>query len=102
MDEDTLTAASAQEVVRERVVAIDVLRGFALLGILVMNIQGFAMPIAAYFNLLVYGSFEGVDRATWFVTRLFFDVKFLSIFSTLFGASLVLAGEGERATRRLQ
>lgn len=102
MHEDTLTAASAQEVVRDRVVAIDVLRGFALLGILVMNIQAFAMPLVAYFNPLVYGSFDGVDRATWFVTRLLFDVKFLSIFSTLFGASLVLAGEGERATRRLQ
>jgi uncharacterized protein len=87
---------------RERVVAIDVLRGFALLGILVMNIQAFAMPIAAYFNPFVYGAFDGADRAAWFATRLFFDVKFLSIFSTLFGASLVLAGEGERATRRLQ
>jgi uncharacterized protein len=85
-----------------RIVAIDVLRGFALLGILVMNIQAFAMPVAAYFNPLVYGQFEGLDRAAWFVTRLFFDVKFLSIFSTLFGASLVLAGEGRQAIRRLR
>lgn len=86
----------------KRIHSIDVVRGFALLGILVMNIQAFAMPIAAYFNPLVYGGFDGLDRAAWFVTRLFFDVKFLSIFSTLFGASLVLAGGGARATRRLQ
>ena len=33
-----------------RVPSIDVLRGFALLGILVMNIQAFAMPHAAYLN----------------------------------------------------
>jgi uncharacterized protein len=36
----------------ERIVALDVLRGFALLGILIMNIQGFSMPVAAYFNPL--------------------------------------------------
>jgi uncharacterized protein len=101
-DELRSAEASHRPDARERVVAIDVLRGFALLGILVMNIQAFAMPIAAYFNPLVYGAFEGADRAAWFVTRLLFDVKFLSIFSTLFGASLVLAGEGARATRRLQ
>jgi uncharacterized protein len=95
------TSSQATRTERERVVSIDVLRGFALLGILVMNIQAFAMPIAAYFNPLAFGSFEGLDRVAWFVTRLFFDVKFLSIFSTLFGASLVLAGEGERAKRRL-
>ena len=33
-----------------RVAAIDVLRGFSLLGILVMNIQSFAMPHTTYLN----------------------------------------------------
>jgi uncharacterized protein len=93
-------STSAQSA-KPRVVAIDLLRGFALLGILIMNVQAFAMPIAAYFNPLAFGSFEGPDRMAWLVTRLFFDVKFLSVFSVLFGASLVLAGEGARATRRL-
>ena len=84
-----------------RVISIDVIRGFALFGILVMNIQAFALPSAAYFNPIVYGDFSGLNEAVWVLTRLFFDVKFLSIFSTLFGASLVLAGGGQPGTRRL-
>jgi uncharacterized protein len=86
--------------IQNRIGAIDLLRGFSLLGILIMNIQTFAMPIAAYFNPLVYGELTGGDSSIWWITRIFFDVKFLSIFSMLFGASLVLAGGGQ-ARRRL-
>ena len=86
---------------KNRMLAIDVLRGFALWGILVMNIQGFALPSAAYFNPYAYGDFSGLNQAIWIFTRLFFDVKFLSIFSTLFGASLVLAGGGREGQKRL-
>lgn len=87
--------------VHQRLLAIDVLRGFALLGILVMNIQAFAMPSAAYLNPTLYGSLDGLDGVAWFVTRLFFDLKFLSLFSLLFGASLVLARDPTNARRRL-
>jgi uncharacterized protein len=86
---------------KNRIVAIDVVRGAALLGILIMNIQAFALPISAYFNPLVYGGFEGWEKLAWYATRLFFDVKFLSIFSMLFGASLVLAGGGRQGKKRL-
>ena len=81
----------------ERFVSIDMLRGVAILGILVMNIYAFAMPFAAYGNPLVMGGTEPQNIGTWFFTHFFFDQKFLSIFAMLFGAGLVLmAGRAER------
>lgn len=74
----------------ERLVAIDALRGVAVLGILVMNIYAFAMPFVAYQNPLAYGGTEWYNLGTWFFTHIFFDQKFMTIFSILFGAGLVM------------
>ena len=73
-----------------RIDAIDVLRGFALLGILVMNVQSFAMPQAAYFNPTAYGDLEGANLYVWLAGRMLADQKFMTIFSMLFGAGIVL------------
>ena len=77
----------------ERVVAVDVLRGFALLGILAMNIVAFAWPEAAYDNPTRGGGFSGLDRVIWVFNHLFFEMKMMTLFSMLFGAGLVLMGE---------
>ena len=77
----------------QRIVAIDVLRGFALLGILIMNIQGFSMPWAAYFNPTVYGDLTGANRWVWIISHVFADQKFMTIFSLLFGAGIVLLAQ---------
>ncbi len=45
----------------ERITALDVLRGFAVLGILLMNIQSFSMIMAAYMNPTAYGNLQGVE-----------------------------------------
>jgi uncharacterized protein len=50
----------------ERFVSIDVLRGVAVLGILVMNIYAFAMPFIAYNNPLAMGGLEAHNLGTWF------------------------------------
>ena len=79
-----------------RIDAIDVLRGFALFGILVMNVQSFAMPQAAYFNPTAYGDLEGANLHVWLAGRMLADQKFMTIFSMLFGAGIVLmAGRAE-------
>jgi uncharacterized protein len=75
---------------RERIVSIDVLRGFALLGILPMNIQYFSMISAAYSNPTAYGNLTGVNYWVWLLCHVLADEKFMTIFSMLFGAGILL------------
>lgn len=75
---------------QQRIVAMDVLRGFALLGILLVNIQSFAMPGAAYLNPTAWGDLSGINFAVWSATHVFADQKFMSLFSMLFGAGILL------------
>lgn len=82
---------------RERIQALDLLRGFAVLGILLMNIQIFAMPLAAYSNPSIFGDLQGINLLVWVVGHLFFDVKFISLFSVLFGAGILLMLERAEA-----
>lgn len=78
---------------RERVASLDVLRGVAVLGILLMNIQSFAMIEAAYMNPTAYGDLTGWNYATWFGCHLLAFEKFITIFTMLFGAGVVLLSE---------
>ncbi len=66
------------------------MRGVAVLGILVMNIQSFAMIGAAYMNPTAYGDLEGVNGWVWYLGHLFADMKFMTIFSMLFGAGVIV------------
>ena len=96
-DRDTLTPvaergreSSGPVAETERILPMDVLRGFALLGILVMNIQLFAMVEAAHNNPTAYGDLNGANFLVWLFSHLLADQKFISIFSMLFGAGIVL------------
>lgn len=82
---------TAQPVVgSDRIQSLDILRGFAILGILIMNIQSFSMPGAAYLNPMAYGDMEGLNKWVWMLSHVFADQKFMSIFSILYGAGIVL------------
>ncbi|MGB7062748.1 MAG: DUF418 domain-containing protein [Candidatus Zixiibacteriota bacterium] len=83
-------APSAPTAPSERIVALDALRGFAVLGILIMNIQIFAMIEASYLNPTAFGDLTGINKWVSVLSHLFADGKFLSIFSILFGAGIVL------------
>jgi len=83
-----------------RLASLDVVRGVAVLGILLLNILAFAMPEAAYVNPRAYGGWHGADLATWAVNFILFDGRMRGLFSFLFGASTLLVIERAEASGR--
>jgi len=72
----------------DRIGSLDALRGVALLGILLVNIFSFAQP--HYSSPYAYGDLHGANFAVWLFSHTFAYLKFLSIFSMLFGAGVYL------------
>jgi uncharacterized protein len=76
----------------DRLGHLDVLRGFALLGILLVNFQYFTRPVVA----VMAGadpSLSGIDRFVDQAVMALAEGKFFPLFSTLFGAGFVLIRE---------
>ena len=74
----------------DRHFSLDALRGFAVMGILVMNIIAFALPMSAYLNPMAYGTQGPTDIGAWAAAFVLIDGKMRGIFSLLFGASALL------------
>jgi uncharacterized protein len=96
--------AETRSDVSVRHITLDALRGFAVMGILAMNIAAFDMPFMAYLSPAIYGGDTGVNLVSWFVSYIIFDGKMRGLFSLLFGASMLLVAEraelkGESANR---
>jgi len=77
----------------ERIVAIDVLRGVVLLGILVMNVSFMGWPEAWAMAPLGFRDNTGLERGLWFGAEVFANMKMMSIFSLLFGAGVVMVAD---------
>ena len=89
----TAVTATGPVPLEERIHSLDILRGIAVLGILLMNISSFAMIGSAYFNPTAWGDLTGINRTVWTLLHLFADQKFMTIFSILFGAGIVIFAE---------
>jgi uncharacterized protein len=83
-------AAGGPVVGSERIGSIDVLRGVAVLGILVMNVRDFAMPLRAFEDPAFPDGFRWSNFVAWVTTDLFFQDKMIAIFSMLFGAGILI------------
>ncbi|MFN7263781.1 MAG: DUF418 domain-containing protein [Phenylobacterium sp.] len=92
MASETSAARSAGD----RILSIDVVRGMAVLGILLMNIVAMGLPTYAYINPIYGGGTTGADLWTWAVNNVFSDGKMRALFTMLFGASaMLIAGRAE-------
>ena len=74
----------------QRHISLDAMRGFAVMGILAMNIIGFAMPEWAYISPAAYGTDTLADKIAWAFSFVLIDGKMRGLFSLLFGASMML------------
>ena len=82
--------------------SLDVLRGVAVLGILMVNVWAFMEIMQAYNYPPAQGPMSQADIAAWRFTNVFFEQKFITIFSALFGAGVVLmVGTEPEASRKI-
>jgi uncharacterized protein len=84
----------------DRILSLDVIRGVAVMGIFSVNVIAFAMIEAAYFNPAAYGGHSGADLAVWAANMVVIDGKMRTLFSMLFGASMLLVIERAEAAGR--
>jgi uncharacterized protein len=73
-----------------RILALDALRGIAVVGIVWMNVHAFALPGPAYYNPLSYGAVGPVDYWVWLGSFVFIEDKFRTLFAMLFGAGCLI------------
>ncbi len=75
---------------KERITNLDFIRGFALLGILVMNVIAFGLPLTATTNPSTYGIENILDWSVLVISSVFFEYKMMGLFSMLFGAGIMI------------
>lgn len=85
----------------ERLRGVDIARGIALLGILLVNARFFFGPFGFVMDpsVAIDGSArEAADTAAWFFVETFCTFKFISLFSMLFGFGLAMQAARARAS----
>jgi len=83
----------------DRLAALDVLRGFALVGICVANVEFFNRPVVESGNGMQAG-LHGLDWLVAFLVAYLVSGKFWTIFSLLFGMGFALMQERARLAGR--
>jgi uncharacterized protein len=77
----------------DRIDSLDILRGIAVFGILLMNISAFGLVWQAYGNPYAAGGDSGLNLRLFEIMNVGFEGTMRGIFSMLFGAGIVLMTE---------
>ncbi len=79
----------------ERIASLDILRGLALCGVILMNIQSFGLVMTAYENPFHLRDLGALDRLVWGFQHHLVEGRAVSVFSMLFGAGVVISTQGQ-------
>jgi len=82
---------------KKRIISLDALRGLAIMGILIANVQLFAMIKIAEFNPMAYGDMTGINYLVALVAHVIVGRKFMTIFTMLFGAGVLMMADNMEA-----
>ena len=74
----------------ERITILDSLRGFAILGILLMNMPGFSLPDSVGSDPSTMNEFGTINYTIWYFITWFMNGTQRALFSMLFGAGIIL------------
>lgn len=74
----------------QRIVELDVLRGFAVLGIFWINIVYMGLPYGAGNLPTLIGNHDALNVFAWVINSLFIDGSMFALFAMLFGASALI------------
>jgi uncharacterized protein len=95
MSTETTSTIPQPVAAADRIKSIDTIRGFALLGILLMNIPGFGINWDYFYDVL-NGPHNTKDYYTEAVVDVFFEGTMRGLFSMLFGAGMILFIQGKK------
>ena len=90
MQNEPILARSGPVEESARITSIDLIRGIAILGILLMNAVSFKFGHVPVWNISAGGSETWLDWTVAVFGEIFVDQKFMGLFSLLFGAGMML------------
>jgi uncharacterized protein len=90
LDRDTKQIPFAPKAARERIAVLDIMRGIAILLIVLINFANMGNTVYEHFGYARLLGWQPIDRACWWFLRLFIDGTQRGLLQFLFGAGALI------------